>query len=165
MTISPHWDYLDRRTANVTAQRTKGFRNASLVANLPDEAVRPFVAHVLSTPEAFSGIWTFEISVKIPARHTRPLQKMPTAPVAYELRMQRRTAMTDDAVLKSMLTANHALLARVLSSGGTIYPAYCPILSKEQWQVHFGTETWKRFAAAKTRFDPNNVLTPGAGIF
>lgn len=165
MTTIPHWNYLDRRTANVTAQRTRGFTNASLVASLPDDAVRPFVAHVLSTPEAFSGIWTFEISVKIPARHTRPLQKMPAAPVAYELRMQRRTAVTDDAVLKSMLTANHSLLARVLASGGAIYPAYCPILSREQWQVHFGADTWKRFAAAKKRFDPNNVLTPGAGIF
>jgi FAD/FMN-containing dehydrogenase len=26
-------------------------------------------------------------------------------------------------------------------------------------------ETWQRFAAAKKQFDPNNVLTPGAGIF
>ena len=24
---------------------------------------------------------------------------------------------------------------------------------------------WQRFAAAKNRFDPINVLTPGAGIF
>ena len=54
---------------------------------------------------------------------------------------------------------------RLQEAGGKIYPHYCPILSKEQWQVHYGPETWPRFAAAKRRFDPNNVLTPGAGIF
>jgi len=26
-------------------------------------------------------------------------------------------------------------------------------------------ETWRLFAAAKKRFDPANVLTPGTGIF
>ena len=64
-----------------------------------------------------------------------------------------------------MLAANHALLPRLQAAGGKIYPPYCPILSREQWQVHYGQETWQRFAAAKRRFDPNNVLTPGAGIF
>ena len=64
-----------------------------------------------------------------------------------------------------MLAANHALLPRLQAAGGKIYPPYCPILSKEQWQTHYGPETWARFAAAKRSFDPNNVLTPGAGIF
>jgi len=38
-------------------------------------------------------------------------------------------------------------------------------LSQEQWQRHYEPATWRRFAAAKKQFDPNNVLTPGAGIF
>ena len=85
--------------------------------------------------------------------------------MAFELRMQRRAAGADAAALNAMLAANHALLPRVQAEGGKIYPPYCPILSKEQWQVHYGPETWQRFAAAKRRFDPNNVLTPGAGLF
>jgi FAD/FMN-containing dehydrogenase len=54
---------------------------------------------------------------------------------------------------------------RALTAGGKVYPPFAPILTQAQWQDHFGAETWKRFAAAKTRFDPRNVLTPGAGIF
>ena len=127
--------------------------------------MRPFLTHVLSTPDVFVGIWFFEVSAKVPARHTQPLQKTAGGPLAFELRMQRRAAAAEAHVLDAMLAANHALVARVQAAGGKIYPPYCPILSKEQWQVHYGAETWQRFAAAKQRFDPNNVLTPGAGIF
>ena len=123
------------------------------------------MAHVLSTPEAFVGIWTFEISAKIPARHTQPLQKMPAGNLGYELRMQRQASATDASDLTSRLAANHALLPRVQAAGGKIYPPYCPILTREQWQEHYGPETWQLFAGAKKRFDPNYVLSPGAGIF
>jgi cytokinin dehydrogenase len=162
---SSYWDYLDRRTASVVAGRARPVANATLVATLPDDAVRPFLAHVLSTPEAFVGIWFFEVSARVPARHTQPLQKTAGGPLAFELRMQRRAAAADAAALDAMLAANRALLARLQSAGGKIYPPYCPILTREQWQEHYGADTWQRFASAKRRFDPMNVLTPGAGIF
>jgi cytokinin dehydrogenase len=164
-TTTTYWDYLDRRTASVAAGRARKVANATLVATLPDDAVRAFLAHVLATPEAFVGIWFFEVSARIPARHTPPLQKTASGAVAFELRMQRRAPGADTPELNAMLAANHALLPRLQAAGGKIYPPYCPILSKEQWQTHYGPETWARFAAAKRRFDPNNVLTPGAGIF
>jgi cytokinin dehydrogenase len=160
-----YWDYLNRRTASVVAGRARPVVNATLVATLPDDSVRSFLTHVLSTPEAFVGIWFFEVSAKVPVRHTQPLQKTASGEMAFELRMQRRAAAGEPAALDAMLAANHALLPRLQAAGGKIYPPYCPILSKEQWQVHYGPETWQRFAAAKNRFDPDNVLTPGAGIF
>jgi cytokinin dehydrogenase len=64
-----------------------------------------------------------------------------------------------------MIQANQALLLRLRAAGGKIYPPYSPILSSNEWREHYGPETWRRFAAAKERFDSNNVLTPGAGIF
>ena len=164
-TTTSYWDYLDRRTASVVAGRARKVANATLLATLSDEAVRPFLAHVLATPDAFVGIWFFEVSAKIPARHTQPLQKTASGAMAFELRMQRRAPGADTPELNAMLAANHALLPRLQAAGGKIYPPYCPILSNEQWQVHYGPETWQRFAAAKRRFDPNSVLTPGAGIF
>jgi FAD/FMN-containing dehydrogenase len=90
---------------------------------------------------------------------------MPEGPVAFELRMHRLTTAPGSEDHVAMLQANHALLPRLQAAGGKIYPPYCPILSGSQWQEHYGAETWQRFAAAKKRFDPNNVLTPGAGIF
>ena len=79
--------------------------------------------------------------------------------------MHRLAAVAGSEDHVATLNANYALLPRLLAAGGKIYPPYCPILSAQQWQQHYGAETWQRFAAAKKRFDPNNVLTPGAGIF
>jgi cytokinin dehydrogenase len=95
----------------------------------------------------------------------QPLQKMPKAPLSFELRMQRRASALSAPDHKAMMAANQALLPRVQGVGGKIYPPFAPILSKEQWQEHYGRETWQRLAAAQQRFDPNNILTPGAGIF
>ena len=163
-TTTTYRDYLERRTASVVAGRARRVANAALVATLPDNAVRPFLAHVLATPEASVGIWFFEVAARVSGRHMQPLQKTASGPLAFELRMQRRAA-GEGAELDAMLAANHALLPRLQAAGGKIYPPYCPILTSEQWQTHYGAETWRRFAAAKRRFDPNNVLTPGAGIF
>jgi FAD/FMN-containing dehydrogenase len=52
-----------------------------------------------------------------------------------------------------------------MQHGGKVYPPFAPILSAAQWRDHYEPTVWTRFAAAKRRFDPNNVLNPGAGIF
>jgi len=166
-TVYPYRDYLRRATRLVgfgaTPVRAAG--TASLVATLPRDATKDVLAHVLNNPDAYIGIFLFEISAKIPTRHTRPLQKMPQGPIAFELRMQRRADVANAPDHKAMLAANHALLPRLQAVGGKVYPPFCPILSKQQWHEHYGAEIWQRFAAAKKRFDPNGVLTPGAGIF
>jgi len=162
---TPIWDYLNRRTARINAAKVNPQPSPSIALTLPDSSIRPFLTHLLSTPEASIGIWFFEVSPKIPERHRQPLQKVPAGNMAYELRMQRRPSAVDAPDHRAMLAANQALLPRVLEAGGKIYPPYAPVLPKTQWQQHYGVETWQRFAAAKKRFDPNGVLTPGAGIF
>ena len=161
----PYWEYLNRGTAGQTAAKASGKPNPSLVATLPDNSVQDFLGHLLSTPEAFIGIWFFEVSPKVNARHKQPLQKMPSGLLSFELRMQRRASATDAPDHKAMLSMNDTLVPRVQAAGGKIYPPFAPILSREQWQEHYGSETWQRFDAAKKQFDPINVLTPGAGIF
>ena len=37
--------------------------------------------------------------------------------------------------------------------------------SQEGWEDNYGRDAWARLAAAKRKFDPHNVLTPGPGIF
>lgn len=56
------------------------------------------------------------------------------------------------------------------STGGSGSPHEMPrsgLRPPDQLHVHaqLTVQTWQRFAAAKRRFDPNNVLTPGAGVF
>jgi cytokinin dehydrogenase len=164
-TITPFVDYLERRTASIAAGKARATPNPSLVVTMPAASTKAFVEELLKSSELSAGIWFFEVSPKLPARHQRPLQKMPVGELAYELRMQRRASAVDAPDHKAMLAANQELVAKALAAGGKVYPPFAPILTQEQWREHFGPETWKRFVAAKTRFDPRNVLTPGAGIF
>jgi cytokinin dehydrogenase len=166
--LMPYWNYLDRRRASVTASLAavkRGVRNAALVATLPHHSAKEILTHILSTPETYIGIWTLEVSAKVPARYTRPLLRMPNADMAYELRVQRRSTGAGSPDPEALLGATNALLPRVLAAGGKIYPPYCPILSKQQWLEHYGPDILQRFATAKKQFDPNDVLTPGPGIF
>ena len=159
------WDYLDRRTGSINAGKARKTPNPALVVTMPAESTKVFIDEVLASQELSAGIWFFEVSPKIPARHTQPLQKMPASDLAYELRMQRRASTIDAADHRAMLAVNQRLVAKVLEVGGRIYPPFAPILSRSQWQEHYGPETWRRLMAAKRQFDPNNVLTPGAEIF
>jgi cytokinin dehydrogenase len=162
---TPIWTYLDRRSASIMAGKAKAMPNPSLVLTLPGAAATSFITEVLTSPTLAVGIWFFEISPKIPARHNKPLQMMPATTLAYELRLQRRASAHDAAEHHAMLTANAALVATAMECGGKVYPPFAPILTAAQWREHFGAATWARFAAAKQRFDPNGVLNPGAGIF
>jgi cytokinin dehydrogenase len=163
--VTPIGSYLDRRTASITAGKAKAMPNPSLVLTLPADATRAFITEILASPELAVGIWFFEVSPKIPARHGQPLQRMPASALAYELRMQRRASAPDATDHRAMLAANAALVATAMQHGGKVYPPFAPILSAAQWRDHYGSTMWARFAAAKRRFDPNNVLNPGAGIF
>jgi cytokinin dehydrogenase len=163
--ITPIWSYLDRRTASIMAGKTKAMPNPSLVLTLPADATKAIITKILASPELAVGIWFFEVSPKIPTRHGQPLQRMPASALAYELRMQRRASAPDATDHRAMLAANAALVATAMQHGGKVYPPFAPILSAPQWRDHYGPTMWARFAAAKRRFDPNNVLNPGAGIF
>jgi FAD/FMN-containing dehydrogenase len=162
---TPIWTYLDRRTASIMAGKAKAMPNPSLVLTLPAAATTSFIIELLTSPALAIGIWFFEMSPKIPARHGEPLQKMPESALAYELRMQRRASALDAADHRAMLAANAALVATAMQRGGKVYPPFAPVLTAGQWREHYGAATWARFAAGKERFDPNVVLNPGAGIF
>ncbi len=136
-----------------------------MVVTLPEASVRQFLAHVISTPAASLGITIFEVSAKIAERFVQPLYKVPEATLFFELRMQRRASAVAAPDHTQMLAANAALLERLFASGGKVYPPFAPALSGEQWRMQYGASTWARFAAAKEKYDPSNVLTPGAGIF
>jgi FAD/FMN-containing dehydrogenase len=119
----------------------------------------------MSTPEASAGIWRIEIFPINTSRFTQPLHKVPAGALAFTLRLQRSASANGAPDHEAMLAANQTLVSRLQVAGGKVYPPFSPILSREQWQKHYGPETWRRFAAAKKRFDPANVLTPGAGVF
>ena len=161
----PYWDYLDRRTASVAATKAKGIPNPSLALVLPERSVQSFLSSVLSDPEAAAGIWRIELLPMITVYFKQPLHVLPEGTLVFTVRLQRRASAENAPDHKAMVLVNRALAQRCIAAGGKIYPPHAPVLSRQQWQQHYGAQTWQRFAVAKRRFDPNNVLTPGAGVF
>ena len=56
------------------------------------------------------------------------------------------------------------LYDRARDMGGTRLTSSAIPFSQTDWIQHYGP-VWESFRDAKKRFDPNNVLTPGQGIF
>jgi cytokinin dehydrogenase len=160
-----YWEYLDRRTASVAAAKARGNPNPSFAVLMPERTVAALLSFILGTPDASAGIWRVEVIPMITARFTQPLHRMPSAPLAFTLRLQRRATAADAPDHRAMLDANALLSSRARAAGGRIYPPFAPPLSPDGWQGHYGRQTWRRLAAAKRRYDPRSVLTPGPGIF
>jgi cytokinin dehydrogenase len=59
---------------------------------------------------------------------------------------------------------NRTLYERARDIGGTRLTTTALPFSQADWSQYYGP-VWESFRTAKQRFDPNNVLTPGQGIF
>ena len=64
-----------------------------------------------------------------------------------------------------MLAGNRTLYDQAVAVGGTRYIiGAIPGFTQADWRAHFGPQ-WDNFRRAKQQFDPDNVLTPGQGMF
>jgi FAD/FMN-containing dehydrogenase len=96
-------------------------------------------------------------------RLTRPLFRVPEEDTFFLLDILR-TASPETVDVARMVAHNRQLFERNRAWGGTHYAISAIPLSLEDWRRHYGS-AWEGFAAAKRRYDPDNVLTPGPGIF
>jgi FAD/FMN-containing dehydrogenase len=67
-------------------------------------------------------------------------------------------------VAAHMVARNRQLFERARDLGSKRYVISAIPFSPHDWQQHFHP-VWGRLVSAKRRFDPDNVLTPGPGIF
>ena len=58
---------------------------------------------------------------------------------------------------------NKDIYQRVRAAGATLYPVSALPLSKAEWRDHFGP-AFGQLEAAKQRYDPDRILTPGYDI-
>ena len=63
-----------------------------------------------------------------------------------------------------MLRDNRVLFEQARELGGYQYPIGSIPMTPHDWREHFGPE-WPFLAAARHRYDPRGILTPGQGIF
>jgi cytokinin dehydrogenase len=70
----------------------------------------------------------------------------------------------DPAFQARMLARNRTLFDKARKVGGTRYPIGSIDFDRRDWKLQYG-EDWQDFKRLKERFDPDNILTPGPGIF
>lgn len=91
---------------------------------------------------------------------------MPDGVLSYHLRIYRSAKQEGSAEHLQMLTLNQKeCLPRIFTSGGKVYLPFSPLLDSTQRIQQFRQSTWERLLRAKAKYDPKNVLTPGAGLF
>lgn len=95
---------------------------------------------------------------------TRPYVQVPAEPVAFLFAILRSAVPPEPAVVQRQLADNRALYEAVRAVGGKQYPVGSVQFGPADWRDHLGPD-YPAFAAAKTRYDPARVLTPGQGIF
>jgi cytokinin dehydrogenase len=95
----------------------------------------------------------------------RPLFKVPNEEQAFALWLFRSVKPGDEAALSAVLASNRDLLAKTTAVGGKRYAPYSMVISRAEWQAHYGPEVWRRLVAAKAKYDPNRVLSPHPAIF
>jgi FAD/FMN-containing dehydrogenase len=160
-------EYLHRLTAFVDqASRRPDWLNPrpSVTLFLPAAVTRSFVGTVLQNEDDTSGIWRFDVCPLDTRRFSRPLLRMPAGEVAFSLWMFRTAPDGNPATVDRMLKTVDSLLERARETGGTPYAPYFPG-TPDGWRGVVGEDVWARFKAAKQRFDPGGILTPGARIF
>jgi FAD/FMN-containing dehydrogenase len=93
-----------------------------------------------------------------------PLLRLPSDGLCWAFNLIRIPTTDDRARTERLVGANRAVYDRIRAAGGTLYPASAFPMSVDDWRHHFGP-AFGLLQAAKQRFDPDLVLTPGYEIF
>jgi cytokinin dehydrogenase len=128
---------------------------------LPASKYLEFAKRVFDTPAEFAysaprfSVWRRN-SIK------RPLTRIPNETLVVRLQCSRNPP--PEADISAVLAMNRTLYERARDLRGTRLTTSAIPFSQADWIQEYGP-AWKAFSGAKRRFDPNNVLTPGPGIF
>ena len=139
---------------------------------LPGSAVEDYLAEIMRTLTP-SDIGPYGAGLIYPQRRahvTKPYPRLPEpdgSPWVFvvDISTVSDTPEPDPVFTEKMLTRNERLFARTREHyGGVLYPIGSLRRTPRDWITHYG-DKWPPFRAAKGRYDPSNVLTPGPGIF
>jgi cytokinin dehydrogenase len=132
---------------------------------VPSSRIGSFVSEVLQevSPTEISHIYPLLLYPFNRQPVTRPLFRVPDEDTFFLFDILR-TASPETRSAAQMVEHNRQLFERNRSWGGTHYTICAIGCSHEDWKQHYGP-AWEAFAAAKRRYDPDRVLTPGPGIF
>lgn len=151
---------------NLTASK-----RAFIAALMPASRVKEFLSSIFALPPKQTGLSNARGIEHVPVyavnttRFSRPMLRLPQEDTAFMVYLYRTLPASDAPALERVQESNRELLARMTALGGKRYSPYSGVMSREAWAVHFGPDVWRRLSAAKKKYDPNNVLSPGPGMF
>ncbi|MGZ8899299.1 MAG: FAD-binding protein [Limisphaerales bacterium] len=138
---------------------------------LPDSTVEQNVGEVMGTltPE---DVGPFGFVLVFPLRRSsfsRPLFRLPEADGSdwvylFDVLTVAGLPGPNAPYANQMLERNRRWFERALEAGARRYPIGALEFSKQDWAQHYGP-IWNQFRKWKQRFDPDNILSPGSGIF
>jgi cytokinin dehydrogenase len=128
---------------------------------LPASRFVEYATGVLASPAEFA-FSAPRFSIWRRANIKRPLARVPNEDLVARFQLSRMPPASAD--LASLVATNRTLYERAREMGGTRLTTTAIPFSPADWSQHYGP-AWKSFRAAKGRFDPNNVLSTGQGMF
>lgn len=166
---STHLEHLARLDALEQALRAHGMWDLPhpwLMTFVGDCAVESVVSAELDrlTPADLGPFGQVSLSAFRSRSVTSPMLRLPTDDVCHAVNLVRIPTTDATAEAARLLAANRAAYDRVRAAGGALYPVSALPMSPGDWRAHFGP-VFAQLAAAKRRYDPGHVLTPGYEVF
>ena len=128
---------------------------------LPASRYVQYTTSILSNP-AEAAYLTPRMSAWRRSNIKRPLARVPDEEIVYRFQLSR--VLPASADIPSFIALNRTLYERARDMGGTRLTTSAIPFSQADWIRHYGP-AWEPFRAAKQRYDPKNVLTPGHNMF
>jgi FAD/FMN-containing dehydrogenase len=166
-----YFDFLNRLAPAVAFLESTGewfdphpWWNMFLPGSVTDAFVSGVMANLTEADIGASGV-----ILLYPLRRAAlraPLLRVPDEPVIFLFSLLRTAAPDSGGALPAgvMVGDNRALFEQGRALGGFEYPIGSIPMAPSDWRRHFGP-TWPFLAAARDRYDPSGILTPGQGIF
>ncbi|MFF7176955.1 FAD-binding protein [Streptomyces sp. NPDC008121] len=132
---------------------------------LPASTVHSVVTETLAglTSRAIGATAVILLYPILTAKCATPLPVMPDEELVYLFSLLKTASPGADPA-EEMVAANRRQYGATREAGGCWYPIGSVPLTRDDWERHFGA-FWPEFEAARHRYDPDGVLTPGQRIF
>jgi FAD/FMN-containing dehydrogenase len=171
ITTLGYYDFLDRLAAPIAYLKSTGEWNDPHPwwnMFLPGSVAGAFVTQVMANLTE-ADIGASGVILLYPLRRDAlkaPLLRLPDEGVIFLFAVLRTAAPDSGGALtaSAMLDANRELFEQARRLGGYAYPIGSIPTAPGDWRQHYGP-IWPFLAAARRRYDPAGILTPGQGIF
>jgi FAD/FMN-containing dehydrogenase len=169
-TSPTYFEYLNRLAALEAALRANGqwFNpHPWLTTFIGDSRVESVVNAEVAATNPMNDLGQFGQIVVSPLKKsaiTSPLLRKPSDNLFFAFNFVRVPATADINNANRLVEINKAIYERVRNAGGALYPVSAFPMSRDNWRTHFGS-SFNQLNAAKQKYDPNDLLTPGYEVF